>query len=225
MLRQRGPAAASFFACLLLTGCAVPPSSFSPADARAHLDALAGSIGSRPIGSQRNIDARTYLIDRLSAYGFTVEVQETETSREDLGIRAHVANIVATRAGEEPDAIALVAHYDSVADGPGAADDAFGTAVVLEAARALTLDGHRYTLVVLLTDGEEAGLLGAASAAANGTFDSRTCVRQRRSHRVRWPAPPLRDRPWKQVACRRVDTQPGAARCVLRARDLPTSSA
>ena len=56
----------------------------------------------------------------------------------------------------------LAAHYDTVAGAPGAGDDGVGVGAVLEAARALTALGpSRNDLVVLLTDGEENGLLGA----------------------------------------------------------------
>ena len=159
---------------LFLAGCTTPPPPFSLADARTHLNVLAGSIGSRPVGSQQNADARAYLVGRLRAYGFAVETLEAESRRDDLGVTANVVNIVATRAGNKPDAIALVAHYDSVPDGPGAADDGFGSAVVLEAARTLTQNGNRrHTLIVLLTDGEEAGLLGAASAVKGEVFHTR----------------------------------------------------
>ena len=55
-----------------------------------------------------------------------------------------------------------MSHYDSVAWGPGAGDDALGTAVVLEAARVLAArPSPRYTLMLLITDGEEHGLMGA----------------------------------------------------------------
>ena len=60
--------------------------------------------------------------------------------------------------------MALLSHYDSAPEAPGAADDAFGVAVSLEAARILAARADRnWTLMVLVTDGEEAGLMGAAA--------------------------------------------------------------
>src|SRR6202012_481827 len=55
-----------------------------------------------------------------------------------------------------------MAHYDSVPASAGASDDAAGVATVLEIVRAFKARGvpDRDVLVVL-TDGEEAGLLGA----------------------------------------------------------------
>jgi hypothetical protein len=55
----------------------------------------------------------------------------------------------------------LAAHYDSVPAGPGAADDAAGVAAVLEIAHILSARPTRHPVILLLTDGEEAGLLGA----------------------------------------------------------------
>jgi hypothetical protein len=49
-----------------------------------------------------------------------------------------------------------------------AEDDGFGVAVALEAARSIaSRQGRRWTLFVLLTDGEELGLMGAAGLAAD----------------------------------------------------------
>ena len=55
-----------------------------------------------------------------------------------------------------------MAHYDSVPCSPGASDDGMGTATVIETARAIAAGAPlRRTVVIVLTDGEEAGLLGA----------------------------------------------------------------
>ncbi len=66
--------------------------------------------------------------------------------------------------GARREAIGLVAHYDSVPEGAGAADDGIGSAVVVEAARVLAAMRERqWTVIVLLTDAEEVGLLGACA--------------------------------------------------------------
>jgi hypothetical protein len=57
-----------------------------------------------------------------------------------------------------------VSHYDSSPESPGAADDALGVAVSLEAARVLAARADRtWSVFVLVTDGEESGLMGAAA--------------------------------------------------------------
>jgi hypothetical protein len=137
---------------------------FSQQNARAHVEMLAGTIGSRPVGSEANARARAYIIDQLELFGYDVRVQETDARRPEHGLTARVSNIIGVRQGTRQEAIGLVSHYDSTPDTPGAADDGFGVSVSLEAARVLAARASRqWTLFVLVTDGEEAGLLGAAA--------------------------------------------------------------
>jgi hypothetical protein len=125
---------------------------------------LAGTIGSRPVGTPANARARAYIVDQLRLFGFEVRVQETDARRVAIGRTARVANIIAIKPGRRSEAIGLLSHYDSVPAGPGASDDAFGVAVSLEAARVLAAQAARnWTLMVIVTDGEEAGLMGAAA--------------------------------------------------------------
>ena len=125
---------------------------------------LAGTIGSRAVGTPANQRAREYIIDQLKLFGFEVRVQETDARRPELGQTAHVVNIIASLPGARPEAIGLVAHYDSRPESPGATDDALGVAIALEAARVFAGRSERqWSLLVLLTDGEEADLMGAAA--------------------------------------------------------------
>lgn len=154
--------------------CGRPVPRFSTENARAHVEMLAGTIGSRPIGSAENARARQYIVDQLRLYGFEVRVQETDARRPDLGLTAHVANVIAVRAGSERSALGLLSHYDSAAESPGGGDDGFGVAVLLEAARVLAArTDRRHSLMVLVTDGEEAGLMGAAGLVADREVMSR----------------------------------------------------
>ena len=56
----------------------------------------------------------------------------------------------------------LGAHYDSVAAGPGANDNASGVAVMLEAARVLAEEDLPFDLRVVAFGAEEIGLVGSA---------------------------------------------------------------
>jgi hypothetical protein len=151
-------------ALLLLAGCARQPPGFDEQHARAHVTMLASTIGSRPVGSDANARARAYIVDQLRRFGFDVRVQETDARRAELGRTARVSNIIAVRQGSRDEAVGLLAHYDSAPESPGGGDDGFGVAVSLEAARVLAARTDRnWTLMVLLTDGEEAGLMGAAA--------------------------------------------------------------
>ena len=151
-------------ACALVASACAAGTPFSEQNARAHVNQLAGAIGSRPAGSDANRRAREYLVDQLRFYGYTVRVQEADAHRPELGLSAHVFNIIAIVPGASPDALGLMAHYDSRAETPGAGDDSLGVAVVLECARLLAARrDRRHAVMVLLTDAEEEGLMGAAA--------------------------------------------------------------
>ena len=122
---------------------------------------LAGTIGSRPVGTEANARARAYVIDQLKLFGYEVRVQETDARAAQNGLTARVSNIIGVLQGERREAIGLLSHYDSSAEAPGAADDAFGVAVSLEAARIIASKPRRWTTFVLVTDAEEVGLMGA----------------------------------------------------------------
>jgi hypothetical protein len=161
---------AAFSAC----ACARQPGLFNDANAIAHVSMLAGTIGSRPVGSAANARARDYVVDQLKEIGFQVRVQETDARRHELGRTARVSNIIGILPGEKPEALGIVSHYDSSPDAPGATDDALGVAVTLEAARVLASASRRqWTLFALITDGEEAGLMGAAALVTDREVTSR----------------------------------------------------
>lgn len=148
---------------LICSACTRPAPRFSLENARSHLQMLAGTIGSRPIGTPENQRARQYVVDQLRLFGYDVRVQEVDARRPDLGVTARVSNVIAVKPGAEKNAIALLSHYDSHPAAPGAADNGLGVAVSLEAARVLAArEDRRHTLFVLVTDGEESGLMGAA---------------------------------------------------------------
>jgi Peptidase family M28 len=175
MIRRRVTRVLLLSAALSWTvACGRPIPRFSTENARAHVEMLAGTIGSRPIGSVANARARQYIVDQLRLYGFEVRVQETDARRSDLGLTARVANIIAVRAGADRSAIGLFSHYDSAPESPGGGDDGFGVGVSLEAARVLAARAdRRHSLLVLVTDGEEAGLMGAAGLVADREVMSR----------------------------------------------------
>ena len=161
------PRAAHLIPLVLLilgaAGCSRERAVFSDENARVTIDMLAGTIGSRPVGTPANAQARAHLTEQLRLFGFDVRVQETDARRPELGRTARVSNIVAVRQGVRDEAVGLMSHYDSAPESPGAADDGFGVAVTLEAARVLAARANRqWSLMVLMTDGEEAGLMGAA---------------------------------------------------------------
>lgn len=110
--------------------------------------------------------ARDYVIDQLRLFGYDVRVQDSDARRAEFGLTAHVSNVIAILPGERREAIGLISHYDSSPDSPGGADDAFGVAVSLEAARLIASRPRTlrtWTTYVIVTDAEEVGLMGAAA--------------------------------------------------------------
>jgi len=161
-------------AAISTAACSRPPGLFSEPNARSHVNMLAGTIGSRPIGTPANLKARNYIVDQLRLFGYDVRVQDADARRAPIGLTARVSNIIAIRPGQRSESIGLLSHYDSVPAGPGAADDGLGVAVSLEAARVLAARAYRnWSVMVLITDGEEAGLLGATALVTDREVTSR----------------------------------------------------
>lgn len=142
-----------------------PVGEFSATRAVDRLDDFA--TRPRPLGSAESDRARDHLAAELRDAGLTVRIDRGLGSTSAPGTAAfgRVENVVGTLRGSDPTgAVVLAAHYDSVAAGPGASDDGAAVAAVLETLRALRTSGTpRNDVVVLLTDGEENGLLGASA--------------------------------------------------------------
>jgi hypothetical protein len=136
------------------------PRVFSAERAWRHVEALAAKP--HPLGSPAHDAARDYVIHELTALGLVPDVQVATGTR--WGTAARVQNVIARVPGTEGKgpAVLLMAHYDGVPSGPAASDDGAGVAAVLEVLRAMrTLPRIRNDVIVLITDGEEMGLLGA----------------------------------------------------------------
>jgi hypothetical protein len=143
-----------------------PLTQFSAVRALATLHRVLKDDTPHPIGSAANEAVRGRIVDELTQLGYHPQVQSAFDCGPFVNC-ATVYNVVARLDGTEgdpdaSDAVLLAAHYDSVPAGPGDADDGAGTASVLEIARALkALPKPRHSVVLLIDDGEEAGLLGA----------------------------------------------------------------
>jgi Zn-dependent M28 family amino/carboxypeptidase len=121
-------------------------------------------LNARESESERDT-ARRFLVRELEALGLDVSLHNYGTG----------ANVVVTLAATEPNARVVVmgAHFDGVAVGPAAADNATGVALVMSAARFFAQhDTRTHTLLFVLFDEEEIGLVGSEAFAAKLVDDA-----------------------------------------------------
>lgn len=137
-------------------GPSAEPTEFSARRALAHISAIAEQP--RPIGSRANQAARAAIVAELRSLGLE-PVLQTFVVPDYYGTRQEVpvVNVMARIAGSgSTGAVALVGHYDTTPETPGANDNAAAVAAVLETARALLAGEQlRNDVILLLTDGEE----------------------------------------------------------------------
>jgi hypothetical protein len=125
----------------------------------------------RGIGAARNWGAGEF--ERISkACGGCLKVTRIadrfEGPRAPAGVIVENVLAIQPGSGDPAHVIMIAGHIDSrvtdpmnfTADAPGANDDASGTALVIEAARLLSKQKHRATIVYALLSGEEQGLWG-----------------------------------------------------------------
>jgi hypothetical protein len=123
---------------------------------------LVGDGIPHPAGSEQNQIVRQRIIDRVEALGFPVEQHETSAVYWRTQPAVPLVNLLVFVPGTNPNGtIALASHYDSTSNGPGAADDAVAVAISLELLAQYRSAPPRHNLLILITDGEEMGLLGA----------------------------------------------------------------
>jgi hypothetical protein len=145
----------------------VPPDQFSALRALGVLHRILPDDAPHPVGSPANDAVRARILAEFTQLGYR-PVVHTSFQCSDLGQCASVSNVLARLHGPEPGSVMISAHYDSVPAGPGDSDDGVGVASVLEIARALKLmPAPRHSVIFLIDDGEEGGLLGSRSFVAS----------------------------------------------------------
>ena len=142
-----------------------PDTVFSAERAMRHVEAIA--VRPHPMGSADHDRVRDYIMAELTALGLKPQLQVTTAVGTRYQVAGRVQNILAWMPGRESNgkALLLAVHYDGVEAGPAAGDDAAGCAALLETLRALRArkEPLAHDVIALFTDGEEAGLLGAAA--------------------------------------------------------------
>jgi hypothetical protein len=182
MMARHWPTLAAVLLAVVLTLVATTTPWPAPADrpsgefsaGRAMADVRVIATAPHPAGSAADARLRDWLANRLTMLGMTVRVDTF--AADQTHVARHIrwggpadrpqtfTNLVAVLPGRDHTlpAVALMAHHDSVAGSPGAADDGAGLAAIIETVRAVA-GGPRpqRDLMVIFTDGEEIGLNGA----------------------------------------------------------------
>ncbi len=118
-----------------------------------------------PTGSPAHERVREFVVGRLRDLGLDPQIETTTAmfGRETRVRAATVRNVVARIPGTaSTGAVLLVAHYDGAGIALAAGDDGAGVVTVLEATRALRAGPPlKNDVIVLISDAEEEGLLGA----------------------------------------------------------------
>src|SRR5439155_24351759 len=138
---------------------------------------LSDHFPDRSPGGTGSVRATQWFRDQMRQYDLPVTSDDWSQTVPGLG-RVRLENLWAVAAGQTRDAIVVLAHRDDTGAGPGANDDASGTAALVELARSYartasaTAPGVRsaHTIVFLSTDGGSFGGLGAERFARNLPF-------------------------------------------------------
>jgi hypothetical protein len=161
---------------LLAFTISTPPTLAKPSlpgsfDVKATL-ALAGDLSSqypdRRPGSAGALGAASWFVEQLQPYGLKTSASTWVERVPGLGT-VRLKNLVAVAPGQSRRAIVVLAHRDDIGIGPGANDNASGTAALIELARAYAQPktespahvSSARTIVFLSTDGGAFGSLGA----------------------------------------------------------------
>src|SRR6266567_5314215 len=156
------------------------PRAFLPAfDGEATLT-LAKDLAERPYrqpGSSGAIGAAGWFRDQLAPYGLPIRTERFSAVIPGRG-KVELQNLVAEAVGRSARTIVVMAHRDNDGRGPGANDNASGTAMLIQLARAYGLPPGRpsaqlrpnHTILFVSTDGGAYGGVGAAWFAAHSPF-------------------------------------------------------
>ncbi|AWP30099.1 M28 family peptidase [Paenibacillus sp. Cedars] len=140
-----------------------PATEFSAERAMVHVEQIAQQP--HPLGSSAHAEVRAYLVEQMEQLGLNPDVQEFNgrltTKYIDQSVQlTNILGVIKGTGSGKP--LLLMSHYDSVPAGPGANDASVSVASLLETARAIQAGPPpQNDIWILLTDGEEKGLLGA----------------------------------------------------------------
>ncbi len=156
-----------------------PATMFSSGRAETVLARLLGPEIPHPASSAENSAVRARILREYASLGVKAATYRAlgcnVNKSYGVMICGTVTDVIAEVRPGAAKAVVLLAHYNSVPAGPGASDDEFGDATIFETIRALQARGgpSLHPVIAVNTDGEEFGLLGAASFLDNPAFAAR----------------------------------------------------
>jgi len=128
---------------------------------------LSDGIGARVAGAPAAAQAADRISQWFTDLGYSPSRQDFSFTSD--GASHTTSNVIATKAGASTKQIVIGAHFDSVAVGRGAFDNASGVALMVQLADALRAAQTPYTLVFVAFGAEEAGLKGSKAYFDNMT--------------------------------------------------------
>ena len=139
------------------------PTEFSIKNALAHLKEI--SKETHYVGAKEHLNVQNYIVNELKKLGLQPEVQHQVAINKKWRAATNTANIIAKIKGTtDGKALVLLTHYDSNAHSSlGASDAGSGVVTILEGLRVFLTNNKtpKNDIIVVITDAEELGLLGA----------------------------------------------------------------
>ena len=136
---------------------------FSIHNALEHVKTI--SLKQHYVGSEAHKNVQNYIVSELNKMGLETEIQTQTAINRKWAAATTAQNIIAkVKGSENGKALMLLSHYDSSTHSSlGASDAGSGVAVILEGVRAFLSKNKtpKNDIVILLSDAEELGLLGA----------------------------------------------------------------
>jgi hypothetical protein len=152
----------------------LPPNFDGAATKQLAIDFATAVAPDRAPNGTGALRAGQWFRDQMAPYALPVSADTWEERVPVLGT-VKLRNLWAVAAGQSRDAIVVMAHRDDTGAGPGANDNATGTAALVELARNYAQSSGRlvrsaHTIVFLSTDGGSFGGLGAVRFVEHAPF-------------------------------------------------------
>lgn len=134
---------------------------------------LLKEISKKPhyVGSVEHKHVQDYIVKQLNEMGLQTEIQHQPAYNKKWRVSANTQNILTKIKGSDSSkALLLLSHYDSSPHSSlGASDDGSGVVTILEGLRAFLTNKKqpKNDIIILISDAEELGLLGASAFVKN----------------------------------------------------------